>query len=157
MYVFSNLVFDVLMIGLMGRAIQMNCGPKYIYWLYGLGALFGGVTTSVFQPPSPYIRPQVGAESVIAAYLTFIAMLNPHQTFLFFVFPVKAWILVFCLGFYSLLFDPHKKSFAGITAGITVHQMMRARFIWSIFISFLKSLIINQLFWGTSLSLNFIT
>ncbi len=129
MYFSHHVVFDVLMLGLMGRAIQMNCGAKYIYWLYGLGALFGGATTAVFQPPSPYVRPQVGAESVISAYLTFIALLNPHQTFLFFVFPVKAWVLVFALGFYSLLFDPHKKSFAGITAGVTVHQMMRARFI----------------------------
>ena len=49
------------MLGLMGRSIQMNVGAKYVYWLYGLGALFGGATTAVFQPPSPYITPQVGA------------------------------------------------------------------------------------------------
>lgn len=45
----------------MGRAIQTNCGNKYIYWLYGLGAVFGGITSATFQRPSPYIAPQVGA------------------------------------------------------------------------------------------------
>lgn len=119
----------MLMIGLMGRAIQVNYGAKYILWLYGLGALFGGVTSSVFKRPSPYIQPDVGADSVVAAYLTFIALQNPTQTFLLFVFPVRAWVLVFGLGFFSLVFDPQKKYFAGITAGITVHQMMRARFL----------------------------
>jgi membrane associated rhomboid family serine protease len=117
------------MLGFMGRSIQMNVGAKYVYWLYGLGALFGGATTAVFQPPSPYIAPQVGADSVIAAYLTFIALMNPQQTFFVFFFPVKAWVAICCLGFYSLLTDPNKKFFAGITAGVTVHQMMRARFI----------------------------
>jgi membrane associated rhomboid family serine protease len=117
------------MLGLMGKAIQMSCGGKYIYWLYGLGSVFGGLTSSLFKPPSPYVQPQVGAESVIAAYLTFIAMLNPHQTFLFFVFPMKAWVLIFLLGGYSLFFDPQKKSFAGITAGMTVYQMMRVGFL----------------------------
>lgn len=48
------------MLGLMGRAIQSSYGNKYVYWLYGLGALFGGLTTSAFQRPSPYIQPQVG-------------------------------------------------------------------------------------------------
>ena len=118
------------MVGLMGRAIQMSQGNKYIYWLYGLGALFGGLSSSAFKLPSPYVQPQVGADSVIAAYLTFIALLNPHQTFLFFVFPVRAWMLILFLGGYSLLFDPQKKSFAGITAGFTVFQMMRVGFIW---------------------------
>jgi membrane associated rhomboid family serine protease len=117
------------MLGFMGRAIQTHFGPKYILWLYGLGALFGGITSSVFQRPSPYIQPDLGAESVISAYLAFIAMQNPTQTFMLFFFPVRAWVLVFGLGFYSLLFDPKKKYLAGITAGITVHQMMRARFL----------------------------
>ena len=117
------------MIGLMGRVIQSVAGPKYIYWLYGLGSLFGGLSTVAFQRPSPYIQPQIGLEGAIAAYLTFITMLNPHQTFLFFVFPIKAWVLIFLLGSYSLLVDPHKRSFAGITAGLTVFNMRRVGFI----------------------------
>jgi len=117
------------MLGLMGRAIQQNFGNKYIFWLYGLGALFGGLTTVAFQRPSPYIQPQVGAESCIAAYLTFIAMFNPRQTFLLLVFPIPAWMLLLILGTYSLFFDPQKKSFAGMTAGMTVYQMMRGKFI----------------------------
>lgn len=122
-------VFDLLMMGLMGRVIQSVAGPKYIYWLYGLGSLFGGLSTAVFQRPSPYIQPQIGPEGAIAAYLTFIAMLNPHQTFLFFFFPIKAWVLILLLGSYSLLTDPHKRSFAGITAGLTVFNMRRVGFI----------------------------
>ena len=117
------------MLGLMGRAIQQGVGKKYIYWLYGLGALFGGVSTAVFKRPSPYIEPQVGPESAIASYITFLAMMNPHQTFYLFFFPVKAWVLIFMLGFYSLISDPNKRSFAGITAGLTVFQMRRVGFI----------------------------
>jgi len=45
------------MLGFMGRLIQKSHGNKYIYWLYGLGALFGGITSSVFKIPSPYIQP----------------------------------------------------------------------------------------------------
>ena len=54
-------MFDVLMLGLMGKAIQGVVGAKYIYWLYGMGSLFGGFSSSFFQPPSPYIQPQIGA------------------------------------------------------------------------------------------------
>ena len=117
------------MLGLMGKAIQGAVGNKYIYWLYGLGTLFGGLTSSVLQRPSPYIQPQVGAEAAISAYLTFIAMMNPHQTFMLFFFPVRAWVLILGLGTYSLLFDPHKRAFAGITAGMTVYQMRRVNFL----------------------------
>jgi membrane associated rhomboid family serine protease len=117
------------MIGLMGRAIQTNVGRKYIYWLYGLGTIFGGITSSVFQRPSPYIQPKVGTDSAIAAFLTFIAMLNPHQTFTVLFFPIKAWVLIVLLGSYSLVFDPHKTYFAGITAGMTAFQMKRVGFI----------------------------
>lgn len=45
----------------MGKAIQRHFGPKYIFWLYGLGALFGGMSSSFFQRPSPYIQPDLGA------------------------------------------------------------------------------------------------
>jgi membrane associated rhomboid family serine protease len=115
----------MLMIGIMGRAIQNTRGPKYVWLLYGLGSLFAGLSTAAFQPPSPYIMPQVGVEGALAAYITFIGCMNPHATFLFFVFPVKAWVLLAMLGGYSLLFDPHKKYFAGMTAGFTVFNMMR--------------------------------
>lgn len=119
----------MLMVGLMGKVIQSGMGNKYIFWLYGLGAIFGGMTSSVFKRPSPYIEPQVGCESVIAAYLTFLAMLNPHASFYLFFFPVKAWVLILMLGTYSLMFDPQKKYFAGITAGLTVYQMKRVNFL----------------------------
>lgn len=121
--------FDLLMLGLMGRAIQSTYGNKYIYLLYGLGALFGGITNVVFQRPSPYIQPQVGAESALAAYLTFMGLINPHQTFMLFFFPMRAWVLLLLVGTYSLMFDPQKKMFAGMTAGLTVFQLMRGRFI----------------------------
>ena len=117
------------MLGLMGRAIQTNVGNKYVWWLYVMGALFGGVTHSVFQRPSPYIQPEGGPTSVITSYLTFLAMMNPHQPFFFFGFPIKAWVLVASLGAYSLLADPEKQSFSGISAGLLVFSMMRMRMI----------------------------
>ena len=117
------------MLGLMGVSLQRAAGNKVVYWLYGLGSLFGGMSSSFFQPQSPYVQPQVGPEGVVAAYLTFLAMMNPQASFMFFVFPVKAWVLIFLLGSYSLVFDPHKRSFAGITAGLTVFNMRRVGFI----------------------------
>ena len=117
------------MLGLMGKVLQRAGGNKTVYWLYGLGSLFGGMSTTFFQRPSPYIQPQIGPEGAIAAYITFLTMLNPHQTFYLFFFPMKAWMLIFLLGSYSLIFDPHKRSFAGITAGLTVFNMRRVGFI----------------------------
>lgn len=119
----------MLMVGLMGRAIQSAYGSKYIYWLYGLGALFGGISTSIFKGPSPYVQPHVGADSVVAAYLTFLGLLNPQQTFMLFFFPVRAWVLLLFMGSYSLFFDPQKRIFSGMTAGVTVYQMMRVGFL----------------------------
>lgn len=117
------------MLGLMGRGIQAAYGNKYIYWLYGLGAVFGGLTASTFKRPSPYVEPQVGADSAIAAYVTFLGLLNPHQTFMLFMFPVRAWVLLVAMGTYSLMFDPQKRLFAGMTAGLTVYQMLRVGFL----------------------------
>jgi hypothetical protein len=42
---------------------------------------------------------------------------------------MKAWVLLMLVGSYSLFFDPQKKIFAGMTAGLTVYQMMRVGFI----------------------------
>jgi hypothetical protein len=53
-------VIDILMIGMMGKGIQANWGNKHIYWLYGVGALFGGISSVAFKPPSPYIEPSIG-------------------------------------------------------------------------------------------------
>jgi len=60
MYFDSKKVFDALMIGFMGNAIQKNIGKKYVWWLYLSGAIFGGITHIAFQRPQPYIAPQVG-------------------------------------------------------------------------------------------------
>jgi membrane associated rhomboid family serine protease len=117
------------MLGLMGVTLQKAAGNKVVYWLYGLGSLFSGASSSFFGPQSPYIQPKLGPEGVIAAYITFLAMMNPHASFMVFFFPMKAWVLIFLLGSYSLLFDPHKRSFAGITAGLTVFNMRRVGFI----------------------------
>jgi hypothetical protein len=46
-----------------------------------------------------------------------------------FFFPMRAWVLLLLVGTYSLVFDPQKKIFAGMTAGMTVYQMMRVGFL----------------------------
>ena len=120
-----SLGIDLLLLGYMGRFIQTNIGNRYLWWLYGMGALFGGITHAVFQPPSPYIQPDVGPTSVITSYLTFLAMLNPQQPFVLLGFPIKAWVLVASLGAYSLFTDPCKQSFSGISAGMLVFTLMR--------------------------------
>lgn len=113
----------------MGKAIQTTISKKYIWWLYITGALCGGIVSTFFQKPSPYIQPQMGPSSVLGAYLTFLACYHPEMAFSFFSIPIRAWVVVATLGAYSLLADPHKQLFAGITAGFTLFQMTRVGLI----------------------------
>ena len=113
------------MLGFVGKYITVQFGAKYIYWLFGFGTIFSGLTSNFFQPNSPYIHPYVGSEGAIAAYITFIGVKNPRATFMMFgLFPMSALALMLIMAGYSLLADPHKRTFAGMTAGYTIHRAM---------------------------------
>jgi membrane associated rhomboid family serine protease len=112
-----------------GNAIKSQYGNKYIWYLYLTGALFGAICMNTFMPYNSIVIPQVGADSAISAFLTFYGLLNPHQSIMIFVFPVKFWVLLAIMGAYSFIGDPTKKNCGGMIAGLMIYQMMRMRFI----------------------------
>ena len=81
-----------------GRAIAIQYGAKYIYWLYGLGSIFGSLSMNYFMPYYQIVMPQVGADSCVSAMFTFYGLFNLQQRVIFFVFPVPMWVL-FLLNF----------------------------------------------------------
>ena len=125
----DNIVFDMIVLASFGRAISMSYGNKYIWWLYLLGAFFGAAFMHIGMPQAPgMIIPQVGADAPISAMLTFYGLQNMYQTVLLFVFPVRMWVLLSLLTVYSL-FEPSKKNFGGVIAGLTIYQMYRFKMI----------------------------
>ena len=120
----------MVLIGHLGNIVQQNAGKKYFWWLYVLGALSGGVTHSTFQRPSPYIQPEVGSTSVVTSLMTFLAMMNPNQLYRMpFGFYAKAWHLITFIGAFSLLTEPEKQGFSGISAGLVVYTAMQLKMI----------------------------
>lgn len=124
-----NLLLDSLIFALLGSAVKKAKGHRYVWMLYLSGSLAGGLTSVIFKERSPVITPTIGSSSCVASYLSFLCLLNPRATIVLLGIPIKSWILVASMGTFSLLFDREKQSIAGITAGMVILQMMRARFI----------------------------
>lgn len=119
----------MIILGSFGRAIAHHYGNKMIWWIYLLGAFFGACFMHIGMPRTPgMIFPQVGADAPISAMLTFYGLQNLYQSVMFFFFPVRMWVLLGLLSVYSL-FEPSKKNFGGVIAGLTIYQMYRFRMI----------------------------
>lgn len=116
------------MLASFGKGIQMQFGAKYVWWLYLLGGLFGGVCMQIAMPYSPVVIPQVGADASISALLTFYGLFNLQNSVQFFFFPVKMWVLLSLMGFYCLV-EPSKKNFGGMIAGLLVYQLFKVKII----------------------------
>jgi membrane associated rhomboid family serine protease len=83
-----------------GRTIYMQYGAKFIYLLYGLGALFGSLSMNFFMPNYQILMPQVGADPCVSAMFTFYGLINPQQRVLFFFFPMPILVYFFyIIGF----------------------------------------------------------
>ena len=123
-----NPVFEMIMIASFGRAIKLQYGNKMVWWLYLLGAISGGLTMQFGMPYTPMVIPQVGADASIASILTFYGFCNLNQSILFFVFPMRMWVLLAIMGLYCL-FEPSKKNLGGMLAGLVVYQLFRVRLI----------------------------
>ena len=107
----------------------MSFGAKYIWWLYVVGGLFGGICMQMAMPYGPVVVPQVGADASISALLTFYGLFNLQNSMYLFVFPVKMWVLLSLMGIYSLI-EPSKKNFGGMVAGLLIYQLFKVRIIW---------------------------
>lgn len=70
----------------------MQFGAKYVYLLYGLGALFGSLSMNFFMPNYQILMPQVGADACVSAMFTFYGLFNPRQSVLFFIVPMPMWV-----------------------------------------------------------------
>lgn len=116
------------MLASFGRIIQMSFGAKYIWWLYVVGGLFGGICMQMAMPYGPVVVPQVGADASISALLTFYGLFNLQNSMYLFVFPVKMWVLLSLMGIYSLI-EPSKKNFGGMVAGLLIYQLFKVRII----------------------------
>ena len=118
----------MIMLASFGRGIQMQFGGKYVWWLYLLGGLLGGIFMQMAMPYTSVVIPQVGADASISALLTFYGLFNLQNSVLFFVFPVRMWVLLGLMGVYCM-FEPSKKNLGGMMAGFLVYQLFKIKII----------------------------
>jgi membrane associated rhomboid family serine protease len=102
---FSHLALNALALWMFGGELEELWGTrKFIvhYVLFGVGAGFFGALY-LFHPAMRYI-PIIGASGAIFGLLTAYAVYYPHrEILLFFILPVKAWMLVAGYAALSLL------------------------------------------------------
>ncbi len=84
---------------------------------------------NIFMPHNSIVMPQVGADSAIAALITFYGMFNLQQHILLFFFPVKVWILLSIMGVYSLMADPSKKNLGGMIYGALMYRLFKMKVV----------------------------
>lgn len=89
-----NTAFDTFLFVMFGSALRMQYGNKLIYAIYLIAAATSGLTMAFARPASPFVKPEVGSDVVGSAMFTFWALQNLRQQFLFFFFPVPAWVPV---------------------------------------------------------------
>jgi membrane associated rhomboid family serine protease len=123
-----TVVFDMIVLVGLGRMIQIQYGPKVVWMLYMLGALFGGAFMQIGSPRTPAVIPRVGGDASISAMLTFYGLFNLQNQILLFFFPVRFWVLLSLMGVYAI-FEPDKKNFGGMVAGLLVYQLFKFRMI----------------------------
>jgi len=105
-YYLSHLLLNMLALWMFGGGLEERWGTKRfvgLYFLFGAGAaLFG-----IFYMIDPVFRfvPVIGASGAVFGLLTAYAVYYPHrEILLFFVLPVRAWMLVAGYAVLSLLF-----------------------------------------------------
>jgi membrane associated rhomboid family serine protease len=133
-----HLVFNLLMIFFMGRALEDDLGPKMMTWLTLVGAASGALLWVLFNSESAL----VGASAIVFAYLTTFCLRHPEQPItllLFFVIPCTVkprlvlWgalgITLFCFLFYELNGSPgvaHSAHLGGMLAGLFFFSYVRS-------------------------------
>lgn len=103
----SHLLLNMLALWMFGGELEQRWGTKKfwgMYLLFGTGAgAFGALY--LFDPVLRNV-PVIGASGAIFGLLTAYAVYNPNRTvLLYFVLPVKAWIVAAAFAALSLLFS----------------------------------------------------
>lgn len=103
---FSHLLLNMLALWMFGGALEERWGTKRfigLYFLFGAGAALFGVFY-LFDPVLRYV-PVIGASGAVFGLLTAYAVYYPNRVLLlFFVLPVRAWMIVAGYAALSLLF-----------------------------------------------------
>jgi membrane associated rhomboid family serine protease len=100
-----HLLFNMLALWMFGGELEERWGTRKfvtLYFLFGIGsALFSALY--LFDPGMRF-TPIIGASGAVMGLLTAFAIYNPErQILLFFVIPIRAWIMVVGFAVVSLL------------------------------------------------------
>jgi membrane associated rhomboid family serine protease len=96
MHLFAN------MLGLffIGPTVERAIGPYRFFILYYVSGILGGLGWSLLAPAGSYC---VGASGAVMGMLGAFGALYPNaKLLLWFVIPVRAWVLVLCLALWEL-------------------------------------------------------
>lgn len=91
---FWHLLFNCLVIYIFGKYVEEWLGPRrYLLFLLG-SAITASLGYLIFAILGSSVIPVVGASGAAMALVVYVALRVPHmQVLLFFVFPVKLWVL----------------------------------------------------------------
>ena len=136
-----HLVFNLLGIHFIGRAVNRDLKSSDFIWLSAISAMLGGIFWLLLNSGSSSL---IGASAVVSAYLTYFCLQRPNEPIsflLFFVLPLSLKPKVILYGvmgleIYGLLFSElshsggiaHSAHLGGITAGFAYFMLLRHKF-----------------------------
>ena len=97
---FNHLFMNMLGLFFIGPTVERTLGTKRFFMLYYLSGILGGLGWSLLAPPGSWC---VGASGAVMGLLGAFGALYPNATLLlWFVLPVKAWVLTLGLILWEL-------------------------------------------------------
>lgn len=108
----THLLVNMLGLFFIGPAVEKTVGSYRFFILYYLSGILGGLGWSLLAPPGTWC---VGASGGLMGILGAFGALYPHaRLLLWFVIPVRAWVLVLILAIWEL----HETITAPLVGGI---------------------------------------
>lgn len=123
----SLLAFNALILSSFGRQIVQSHGTRTLWLLYLGGAISGGFCMQLFKPYNSIVIPEVGAGPAVSSVITFYGMLNLQKPIMFFIFPMKMWVVLAIMGFFAFA-DPSKKNVGGMMTGFAMALIFKRKF-----------------------------
>ena len=109
---FSHLLMNMITLFFIGPTVEKTIGSYRFFILYYLSGLLGGLGWSLLAPPETSC---LGASGAIMGVLGAFGAFYPNSTILlWFVLPVKTWILVLGLVLWELYETIHSPLIGGI-------------------------------------------
>ncbi|MEL6430386.1 MAG: rhomboid family intramembrane serine protease [Planctomycetota bacterium] len=112
----SHLVFNMLVLWFFGSMVQDAVGDRRLLAHYLIAVAVGGALHLVYALLTGQSGPVIGASGGASMLLVSAAVLRPNATVIFFIFPVKLWVIAaISVGFDAFAF---LNEFKGIQDGI---------------------------------------